>query len=145
MKNKQDSLGQRIKGLRKGKGMTQEDLGDVVDRNPSTISLWEGNRNKPRPDELIILANFFHKNVAWLMTGKEEEELGDNVREGVVQYQAEPEIDRRLLEEIIKEVFAQGAGQPIERLSEVTAETYSMARKKGKSLCIADAVRMWIS
>lgn len=50
-------LGQRIKKLRKAKGLSQEDLAESIDKSVDTISNIERGKFSPRLDTSLELAN----------------------------------------------------------------------------------------
>ena len=46
-----------LRKLREEKGMTQEQLANILGVNRTTVTLWEVGINKPRADMLIKLAD----------------------------------------------------------------------------------------
>ncbi|RKJ30803.1 XRE family transcriptional regulator, partial [Butyricicoccus sp. 1XD8-22] len=53
------TVGQKIKALRKENGMTQEDLAKKLGVQPTAVSAWERNANKPLMDKLTTMAELF--------------------------------------------------------------------------------------
>lgn len=53
------TVGETIKKLRKGKGLTQKELAEKLDLAPTAVSAWERNANKPMMDKLSIMAKLF--------------------------------------------------------------------------------------
>lgn len=53
------SIGEKIKELRKAKGMTQMELAIVIGVSPSNISAWEVERFDPTIFNCILLADVF--------------------------------------------------------------------------------------
>jgi transcriptional regulator with XRE-family HTH domain len=51
--------GRKLKELRKARGLTQTQLGQVVDRSTSDISNYENGFANPPSDVLLTLLNFF--------------------------------------------------------------------------------------
>ena len=49
------TLGQRIQELRKGLGLSQEELGERMGVSRQAISKWEGDQTIPELDNLIAL------------------------------------------------------------------------------------------
>lgn len=52
-------LGKKIKMLRKNKGMTQEQLSEVLSVSPQSVSKWENNLSTPDVELLPIIARYF--------------------------------------------------------------------------------------
>lgn len=53
------SVGQRIRNLRKEKGLTMVELGRLIDAPQSAISNWESDVNLPNVSRLSKLAKLF--------------------------------------------------------------------------------------
>lgn len=53
-------MNEKIKQLRKAKGLTQMDLAIAVGTTPTTIGFWEAGRFDPSAFNLIILADVFN-------------------------------------------------------------------------------------
>jgi transcriptional regulator with XRE-family HTH domain len=53
------TLGQKITSLRKGRGMTQEELSEAIGVTRQTISKWELDASTPDPDYLCKLCDLF--------------------------------------------------------------------------------------
>lgn len=51
------SISENIKKYRKLKGYTQNDLAELLNVRPTTISAWEVGRNKPLMDKVEMLSN----------------------------------------------------------------------------------------
>ena len=50
------NLGDKILQLRKKNGLSQEQLGEVVDVTRQTISNWELGETSPNPEQLKLLS-----------------------------------------------------------------------------------------
>ena len=50
------SLGEKIQVLRKQKGMTQDQLADVLNVSRQAISKWETNESQPDIERLVEIA-----------------------------------------------------------------------------------------
>lgn len=66
------TFGDRLKKLRKGKGLTLADLEDKFDRGRTAFSNYENNHRKPNMNLVRDLADFFEVSVDFLL-GREEE------------------------------------------------------------------------
>lgn len=61
----------RLKELRKEKGLTQKDLSDEMGVSKRTYIYWENGESQIKPDKAQALANFFNVSVAELLNIKE--------------------------------------------------------------------------
>ena len=61
------TLGRRIQELRKGLGMSQEELGERMGVSRQAISKWEGDQTIPELDKLIALSKLFGLTVGQLL------------------------------------------------------------------------------
>lgn len=53
------TFGEKIKALRKEKGITQKQLAEVLNVSLAAIGMYETNRINPSPDILIKIAKYF--------------------------------------------------------------------------------------
>jgi len=65
------TFGERVRELRKEKGLSQIELAKNVGVGKSVISLWELNECEPTLSKLIALADFFNVTLDYL-AGREE-------------------------------------------------------------------------
>jgi len=70
---KEETLNERIKKLRKKKGMTQLELAEKVYVTDKAVSKWETGEGNPEITILIELAKIFEVSLDYLLTGKEKE------------------------------------------------------------------------
>lgn len=68
------TLGERIKNLRDGQDLTQDDLAKLLHVNRSTMANWEINRAQPDLETLIEIADYFGVSIDYLATGREQPE-----------------------------------------------------------------------
>ena len=61
------TLGQRIQELRKGLGLSQEELGERMGGSRQAISKWEGDQTIPELDKLIALSKLFGLTLGQLL------------------------------------------------------------------------------
>ena len=66
----QQKTGKFLKYLRKGKGLTQEQLAEHFYVSPRTVSRWENGNNMPDVDILIGLADFYEVDIRELIDGE---------------------------------------------------------------------------
>ena len=70
---KEETLNERIKKLRKKKGITQLELAEKVHVTDKAVSKWETGEGNPEITILIELAKIFEVSLDYLLTGKEKE------------------------------------------------------------------------
>ena len=64
-----ESIGNRVKNLRKALGLTQKDFGSRIGVKPNTIATYEIDRNAPIDAVLSLICREFGVNEVWLRTG----------------------------------------------------------------------------
>lgn len=64
------SIGERIKELRKEKGLAQWELAEEINSAQNTISGWETGRTEPTVFSCIILADYFGVTLDYLCRGE---------------------------------------------------------------------------
>ena len=64
-------IGQRIKALRKGKGLTQEGFAEAVGLTVSAVSKIEIGDRVTSIDTFVLLSDFFGVSLDYLVLGKE--------------------------------------------------------------------------
>lgn len=80
--NKQ--FGKRLAALRKEKGISQQELADMMKTSKTTVANWETGRFKPTWDKLDMLAAILEVHISALM---DNEELVSLKQEAAVQKQ----------------------------------------------------------
>ncbi|MDE5892732.1 MAG: helix-turn-helix domain-containing protein, partial [Acetatifactor sp.] len=67
-------MGKRICSLRAAKGMTQEQLAEVLCVSPAAVSKWERNLAVPNVEMLWMLADYFDCTIDELV-GRRQQQL----------------------------------------------------------------------
>ena len=62
---------EKLQALRKQKGLTQEELADVLYVSRTAVSKWESGRGYPNIDTIKNIAKFFNLTVDELLSGEE--------------------------------------------------------------------------
>ena len=62
-----ETLGERIKRLRKSKGKTQEQVATALLLNRRAISSYEKNEREPSIETIVLLARYFHVTTDYLL------------------------------------------------------------------------------
>lgn len=78
-----NTLGERVKYLRKENKLSQSKLSEETNISRSNISKIENNNLNPTAKSIVALAKFFDVTTDWLLTGEEPaiEKGGENVYE----------------------------------------------------------------
>ena len=72
-------IGKKIKAIRKTRGLSQQQLADLMDVTRSTISNWECGRRSPHLNELEELSNKLNVTLGYF------KESGDDVKEMIAK------------------------------------------------------------
>ena len=67
-------IADRIKQLRKKKGVSQSQLAEAIGVKNNTVSTWERGTRKPDFDALQLLSNYFEVSFEYLLGSSDEEE-----------------------------------------------------------------------
>lgn len=66
------TIGERIKKVRKAKGLTQQELADKLGSVQNTITGYETGRRTPSSAVVALICKTYHVNEEWLRTGAGE-------------------------------------------------------------------------
>ena len=69
----ENTIGKRIASLRKGKGLTQDELSEMMGVSPQAVSKWENDQSCPDITSLPQLAEILGITVDELLSGKKAE------------------------------------------------------------------------
>ncbi|MEG0180456.1 MAG: helix-turn-helix transcriptional regulator [Terrisporobacter sp.] len=61
------NFNEKLLNLRKQKGLSQDELGEILDVSRQSISKWENGQSYPDFEKLILLSNFFDITLDELM------------------------------------------------------------------------------
>lgn len=67
-----ETLGIRLKQLRKEQKLTQQQLADKVGVSKTSVIYWEKDENIPKHESLMLLSNALNCTPEWLLTGGEK-------------------------------------------------------------------------
>ena len=70
---------EKLKELRKSKGISLKELGNVIGVAESTMSLYENGKREPDYETLLKIAEYFGVTVDYLLRGKEEERMPEEL------------------------------------------------------------------
>ncbi len=60
-------IGERIKRLRLSKGLTQKELGNILNMNKTTISHYEKGERCPAIETLILMSEYFDVDIKYIL------------------------------------------------------------------------------
>lgn len=63
-------FGARLSMLRRGAGMSQQELAGRLGVSPSTVGMYEQSRREPPCETVVALAKIFHVSTDFLLTGR---------------------------------------------------------------------------
>lgn len=69
---------EKLLALRKRKGLTQEELAEVLFVSRTAVSKWESGRGYPSIDSLKVIASFFSVSIDELLSGEELVNIAQN-------------------------------------------------------------------
>ncbi len=95
-------IGEKIRELRQnygGKGISQEDLGKIMETTPNTISRWETATYKPSAKELHRLAQFFGVSISSFFPESERPESENPLIQALMS--ATGDLDEAALQDLI--------------------------------------------
>lgn len=79
------NIADRVQGLRKAKGMSQEELADRVGVSRQAVSKWESNQSTPDLEKIIIMSEFFNVTTDYILKGIESSKELENKNFNVSQ------------------------------------------------------------
>ena len=77
-------IADRIKQLRKKKGVSQSQLAEAIGVKNNTVSTWERGTRKPDFDALQLLSNYFEVSFEYLLGSSDKEEARVKPSQGVL-------------------------------------------------------------
>lgn len=66
------NIANRIKSLRKVKGITQEELADKLGVSRQAVSKWESEQSTPDLERVVIMSEFFEVTTDYILKGTDE-------------------------------------------------------------------------
>ena len=99
-----DSIGERIKFLRKKNSLTIQELAGVIQKSKSNISGYESGAFEPSAQTIIKICDYFSISSDWLLFGKESSGvvLTDKEAHLIELYDQLPAHDQNEITEIMK-------------------------------------------
>lgn len=72
------TIEERIQELRKSKGLSQEQLADILGVSRQAVSKWEGGQSLPEIEKLIAMSEIFEVSVDYILKGGPAAKQNDN-------------------------------------------------------------------
>lgn len=72
-------LGEKLKKLRKARGLSQEQLADRLNVSRQAISKWELGESTPDTDNLVALSDYYGVSLDYLLRDQEVPEVSEKV------------------------------------------------------------------
>ena len=72
-------LGEKLKKLRKARGLSQEQLADQLNVSRQAISKWELGESTPDTDNLVALSDYYGVSLDYLLRDQEVPEVSEKV------------------------------------------------------------------
>ena len=91
-------FGTRLRGLRIGHNMTQDEAAAAINVSKQAISKWENDRGLPDVSSLGALAELYGTTVDYLLTGEEKVK----VKKEIVEKEKIVEVEKPLTKEMLK-------------------------------------------
>ena len=113
------TIGERIKALRKGNKLTQEEFGERIGLKGTAIGMYEKGNRQVSNQSITLISQAFHVREEWLRTGEEPMELpmmstlladaniGEDDRVIIQMYLELPVEKRQILKDYILNVAAE--------------------------------------
>lgn len=107
----QKKMGRFLKELRREKGVTQEQLSEILGVTSRSISRWENGVNMPDFDLIIEIANYYDVSIEELLDAERKNEMVDKKTEETILKVADYKNDEKLiLSKRMRVLFLLGIG-----------------------------------
>lgn len=105
----QVKIGEFLRELRKGKGLTQEQLAEQFNISRRSVSRWETGSNLPDLDILIEMADYYGVELKEILNGeRKSEKMNEELKETVLKVAEFSNEDKRKLTERMNKLFIVG-------------------------------------
>ncbi len=105
----QVKIGEFLRELRKGKGLTQEQLAEQFNISRRSVSRWETGSNLPDLDILIEMTDYYGVELKEILNGeRKSEKMNEELKETVLKVAEFSNEDKRKLTERMNKLFIAG-------------------------------------
>ena len=87
-----ESLGEKIRELRKSKGLSQYELAREISVSQATVASWENNTRKPSIELIRQMANYFSVSSDYLLGSESQDneiDISKKINEALLQLELE--------------------------------------------------------
>lgn len=74
-----ETIGQRIKFLRKQHNFTVQQLAELINKTKGNISSYKNGKYEPSAQTIIRICEIFNVSIDWLLTGKEFDSINFSI------------------------------------------------------------------
>ena len=101
----QVKIGEFLRELRKGKGLTQEQLAEQFNISRRSVSRWETGSNMPDVGLLIEIADFFDVDIREIIDGERKSETMDKEKETLKKVAEYADAEKAKLKKKVSNIF----------------------------------------
>ena len=101
----QVKIGEFLRELRKGKGLTQEQLAEQFNISRRSVSRWETGSNMPDVGILIEIADFFNVDIREIIDGERKSENMDKEKETLKKVAEYADTEKAKLKKKVSNIF----------------------------------------
>ena len=101
----QVKIGEFLRELRKGKGLTQEQLAEQFNISRRSVSRWETGSNMPDVGLLIEIADFFDVDIREIIDGERKSENMDKEKETLKKIAEYADTEKAKLKKKVSNIF----------------------------------------
>ena len=101
----QVKIGEFLRELRKGKGLTQEQLAEQFNISRRSVSRWETGSNMPDVGLLIEIADFFDVDIREIIDGERKSENMDKEKETLKKVAEYADAEKAKLKKKVSNIF----------------------------------------
>ncbi len=108
------NFGDKIKKLRKAKGLSQQELANILGVHSKHISRYENNFSNPSLDVLLKLRNLFHVSLDYLVTDDDSQDFNYKDRELEKYFEAVDKLneeDKQVIKKVIESMLIKNKNQ----------------------------------
>ena len=98
-------IGEFLRELRKGKGLTQEQLAEQFNISRRSVSRWETGSNMPDVGLLIEIADFFEVDIREIIDGQRKSENMDKEKETLKKVAEYADTEKAKLKKKVSNIF----------------------------------------
>ena len=101
----QVKIGEFLRELRKGKGLTQEQLAEQFNISRRSVSRWETGSNMPDVGLLIEIADFFEVDIREIIDGERKSENMEKEKETLKKVAEYADAEKAKLKKKVSNIF----------------------------------------